>query len=276
MASVQVLFAGDQVALCGEDLFGHGPSPPFAVNLSGPHGGRLSARGSARSSTASSRRSSSSRGRMRRAGASQGPGSGSMVRSSLGPWPRNSFSKWAPKSRYSLSVGRKLLLADDAGQVRARRLPWRSWRTAGWRRRGGRRGCSPRRCRPSSGATGWAAPDGRIDALLVQVAVQHDLPLGDIAGQVGDGVCDIVVGHGQNGNLRYAALRPSMTPARSYRLARSEYRYPGSPCGPGSRPWRRRIRAAPRRSWSYPSSPRGYACPARRRGIRPLSARSAA
>ena len=29
------------------------------------------------------------------------------------------------------------------------------------------------------------AGDGRIDAALEQVAVQHDLPLGDVAGQVG-------------------------------------------------------------------------------------------
>ena len=50
--------------------------------------------------------------------------------------------------------------------------------------------------------------DGRVDALLVQIAVQHNLPLGDIARQVGDGVGDIIVRHGENGNLRYAAAAP--------------------------------------------------------------------
>ena len=56
--------------------------------------------------------------------------------------------------------------------------------------------------------------DGRIDGLPVHLAVQHDLPLGDIPGQVGDGMGNVVVGHGQNGNLRHAA-RPSGHDARS-------------------------------------------------------------
>ena len=33
----QVFFAGDQIALCGEDLFGHGLTS-ISMNLSGPHG----------------------------------------------------------------------------------------------------------------------------------------------------------------------------------------------------------------------------------------------
>ena len=47
--------------------------------------------------------------------------------------------------------------------------------------------------------------DGRIDAGLVQIPVQHDLHLGDLAGQVRDGVGDVVVRHGQDGDLGDAA-----------------------------------------------------------------------
>lgn len=62
--------------------------------------------------------------------------------------------------------------------------------------------------------------DGRVDALVVQLAVDEDLALGDVAGQIGNGVGDVwvemlvflrvscvwtrrrtIVRHGQNGNL---------------------------------------------------------------------------
>lgn len=33
--------------------------------------------------------------------------------------------------------------------------------------------------------------DGRVDALVVQLAVDEDLALGDVAGQIGDGVGDV-------------------------------------------------------------------------------------
>ena len=50
--------------------------------------------------------------------------------------------------------------------------------------------------------------DGRVNALLVQIAVQHNLPLGDITCQVGDGMGDVVVRHGKNRDLRHAAAAP--------------------------------------------------------------------
>ena len=53
---------------------------------------------------------------------------------------------------------------------------------------------------------GGQARDGRIDALLEQLAVEDDLALGDVAGEVGDGVRDVVVGHGEDGDLRDGAL----------------------------------------------------------------------
>ena len=43
--------------------------------------------------------------------------------------------------------------------------------------------------------------DGGIDTGLVHIPVQHNLSLGDVAGQVGDGVSDVVVGHSEDGHL---------------------------------------------------------------------------
>src|SRR6056297_2963627 len=48
--------------------------------------------------------------------------------------------------------------------------------------------------------------DRREDALVVEVARQVDLALGDVAGQVGDRVRDVVVGHGEDRQLRDRAL----------------------------------------------------------------------
>ena len=44
--------------------------------------------------------------------------------------------------------------------------------------------------------------DGRLDAFAVQLAREDDLPLGDVAREVGDRVGLIVLGHGEDGNLR--------------------------------------------------------------------------
>mmetsp|Transcript_45814 Transcript_45814/g.114867 ORF Transcript_45814/g.114867 Transcript_45814/m.114867 type:complete len:213 (-) Transcript_45814:915-1553(-) len=44
--------------------------------------------------------------------------------------------------------------------------------------------------------------DGRVDLPVVELAVDVDLALGNVAGEVGDGVRDVIVGHRQNGDLR--------------------------------------------------------------------------
>ena len=43
--------------------------------------------------------------------------------------------------------------------------------------------------------------DRRIQTLSLQGAVKDDLSFGDVAGQVGDRVCDVVVGHGEDRDL---------------------------------------------------------------------------
>ena len=48
--------------------------------------------------------------------------------------------------------------------------------------------------------------DRRIDTALLQTSVQNDLTFGDIACQVRDRVGDIVIRHGQDRELRHAAL----------------------------------------------------------------------
>ena len=56
--------------------------------------------------------------------------------------------------------------------------------------------------------------NGRRDALAVQLTAQDDLSLGDITGQVGDGVGLIILGHGEDGNqgdTAVFALLPSGT-----------------------------------------------------------------
>mmetsp|Transcript_9018 Transcript_9018/g.30566 ORF Transcript_9018/g.30566 Transcript_9018/m.30566 type:complete len:578 (+) Transcript_9018:341-2074(+) len=47
--------------------------------------------------------------------------------------------------------------------------------------------------------------DRRVDLAVVQLAVHVDLPLGDVAREVRDGVRDVVVGHGEDGDLRDGA-----------------------------------------------------------------------
>ena len=56
--------------------------------------------------------------------------------------------------------------------------------------------------------TGQAGQHGhrRIQAGGIHAAVQHDLPLGDVARQVGDGVGNVVAGHGQDRDLGHRAL----------------------------------------------------------------------
>ena len=48
--------------------------------------------------------------------------------------------------------------------------------------------------------------DRGIDPLLIQLTVEHDLPLGDVAGQIGNRMRNIVVGHRQDRQLRNRAL----------------------------------------------------------------------
>mmetsp|Transcript_38125 Transcript_38125/g.96425 ORF Transcript_38125/g.96425 Transcript_38125/m.96425 type:complete len:371 (-) Transcript_38125:560-1672(-) len=48
--------------------------------------------------------------------------------------------------------------------------------------------------------------DGGVDLAVVQLAVNVDLALRDVAREIGDGVRDVVVGHGENGQLRDGAL----------------------------------------------------------------------
>ena len=57
--------------------------------------------------------------------------------------------------------------------------------------------------------------DRRIDGLPVQRTVEHDLPLSDISGQVRDGVCDIIVWHGQDRSCVTDPFTPCTIPARS-------------------------------------------------------------
>ena len=47
---------------------------------------------------------------------------------------------------------------------------------------------------------------------VVQLAVDVDLPLCDVPGEVWDGVGNVVVGHGQDGQLRDGALAPLNAP----------------------------------------------------------------
>ena len=93
--------------------------------------------------------------------------------------------------------------------------------------------------------------DRRIDAAPVEIARQHDLPLGDVAGEVGDRMADVVGRHRQDRELRQ---RPFARRGCS-RRARTASRGPntcsrGIPCGSGSRPSTTTPRAAPPRSSS--------------------------
>ena len=50
--------------------------------------------------------------------------------------------------------------------------------------------------------------DRREDTAPLQFAVEHDLAFGDVPGEVGNGMRDVGVGHGENRQLRDAARRP--------------------------------------------------------------------
>ena len=54
---------------------------------------------------------------------------------------------------------------------------------------------------------------GGIDALVVQLAREHDLALGDVAGKVRDRVCDVVRGHGDHGHHGDGAMAVVDAPA---------------------------------------------------------------
>ena len=91
--------------------------------------------------------------------------------------------------------------------------------------------------------------DRRVDALPVQRAVEDDLALGDVAGEVGDRMRLVVVGHGDDRDLRdRAALALDAAGALVERrevgveIARDSRAVPGPPCAPP------RSRAAPRSS----------------------------
>lgn len=47
----------------------------------------------------------------------------------------------------------------------------------------------------------WQHVDGGIDLSVVQVSVNENLTLCDIACQIGNGMGDIIIGHGENGQL---------------------------------------------------------------------------
>ena len=48
--------------------------------------------------------------------------------------------------------------------------------------------------------------DRRVNGLAIQRTIQNDLSLGDISGQVGDRMGDVIVGHGENRQLRHRAF----------------------------------------------------------------------
>lgn len=58
---------------------------------------------------------------------------------------------------------------------------------------------------------GWQDVDWWVDASPEHVSVDVDLALRDVAGQVGDGMSDVVVGHGQDGQLSDGAFLASDT-----------------------------------------------------------------
>ena len=61
------------------------------------------------------------------------------------------------------------------------------------------------RCAHHQPGQGRQNIDGGVDLAILQLPVHVDLALGDVACQVGDGVGDVVVGHGQDGQLGDAA-----------------------------------------------------------------------
>ena len=54
----------------------------------------------------------------------------------------------------------------------------------------------------------WQDIDGRVDLSVVQLSVHIHLPLSNVACQVRDGVGDVIVRHGEDGQLCDGALAP--------------------------------------------------------------------
>jgi len=52
------------------------------------------------------------------------------------------------------------------------------------------------------------AGNGRIDSLVEKRPLQNDLPFGDVAGQIGNGMGNVVAGHRQDRHLRNGSLAP--------------------------------------------------------------------
>ena len=78
--------------------------------------------------------------------------------------------------------------------------------------------------------------DRRINTRLVELAVEDDLPLGDIAGQVRNRVGDIVVGHGQDRHLRDRAGTPLHDPGPLIERREVGIEVAGKPLSPGDLP----------------------------------------
>ncbi len=59
--------------------------------------------------------------------------------------------------------------------------------------------------------------DGRVDATIVELAVDEDLPLGDVAGQIRDGVRDIWWERSSQSPSRGASVKVSTRRSATYR-----------------------------------------------------------
>ena len=59
---------------------------------------------------------------------------------------------------------------------------------------------------------GWKHVDGWVDLSVVKLAVHIHLALSDVACQVWDGMSDVIIGHGEDGQLRDGALTALNTP----------------------------------------------------------------
>ena len=58
----------------------------------------------------------------------------------------------------------------------------------------------------------WKHIDGWVDLSVVELAVHIHLALSDVACQIWDGMGDVIVGHGEDGQLRDGALTALNTP----------------------------------------------------------------
>ena len=115
-----------------------------------------------------------------------------MLRFSLTPWPMYRSSNSFPNSRYFLSIGESSSSPMTGRQVFSRRPLWRMRRRAGWPDPGGLPGVACADAVFHQTGEGRQDIDGRIDGLPVQRTVEYDLPFGDVPGQVGDRVGDVV------------------------------------------------------------------------------------